>query len=230
MLFHKFFINQFTHPDITPIRLFNYASDHLARTRVNNPGNVFDPLISATTPLLATARQINLSYHQSRGQRKASSLGKRLAVDNWLKEIGTMRHLVAYKFKRHSGTYKEFYPQGMKWFHRIAKRDMIDRANLLGSVLSKYAAQFPPQVVADYQTAHQQLKAAFGTRNQKNGQTVAGREALKVAIKGLQIQLTANVLTIALHFVDKPEKAKIYFDQSLLMPRNKEGRETFVDG
>jgi len=209
----------FDDPKLSDDKLRTFGDDHIIRLANNNPGGIYDGLITATTNAYT-------SYYGSmtnEAVKEAVSEGftinmnaKREAV---LARLSKQQALVDYLFGEDSDTYQAFFPQGMTEYLREQLDNLttiLDRylvaanANFTGAHAAE--ATDIAGLISAYKSARTAQRDAFSeTDTLRTGR----RETRKV----LTLQLTRNILTLAIDFLENPDRFDDYYDVALL-PKN----------
>jgi hypothetical protein len=212
----KYFRILFLSTKISRERLKGFCEDHIQRLAANNPGGIF------TTILTDVTNAYNAYYGDlsSEVTNLAVKEGKTIAMNESRGAlevlIGENEPLVKYTYRSDKDKYEEFYPLGVREY-RDADLSTFETITLrYKNVLASHAADFPAGFVTDYNTA----QALFVTN--RNAQSTAKsavdteRSDMATTRPALALQLTTNLLTIALEYVGDESKCAIYFDQTML--------------
>ena len=212
----------FDDKDLSDSNLRAYADDHLIRLANNNPGSVYTPLITDTT----TAYTAYYGSMTDEATKEAVSEGLTItmntAKDAVLEKLSKQRDLVAYKFGADSPTYQQFFPQGMDEYRRAQLDDLttiLDRYSAAANL--HLTADFPAEVtevdalVTAYKDARTAQRDAFS-------ETDTLRTDRRENRKTLTLQLTKNILTLAIDFLEDTDGFDDYYDPQLL-PLNSGG-------
>lgn len=206
----------FDDPALSDVKLKPFAEDHLVRLGNNNPGGIYSTLISAAT----TAYTDYFGSLTSQATKEAISEGLTIATTNArnvvLEKLSSQQGLVAYKFGKDSPTYQEFFPQRLEAFHRAK----LDELPVLLTAYTEAAtthltADFPAEVTAitglitAYQSARNAQRNAFS-------ETDIIRTGRRANRKVLTRQLTVNMLTLAIDFLENPDGFDDYYDTQYL--------------
>lgn len=202
--------------DLSDSKLRAYADDHLLRLANNNPGSVYTPLISDTT----TAYTAYYGSMTDEATKEAVSEGLTItmntAKDAVLEKLRKQRDLVAFKFGADSPTYQQFFPQGLNEYNQAQLDDLT-------TILDRYSAaanlhltlDFPAEVtevdalITAYKDARVAQRDAFS-------ETDALRTDRRENRKALTLQLTKNILTLAIDFLEDTDGFDDYYDPQLL--------------
>ena len=206
---------------ITNERLGTFGFDHLAKLTANNPGSVFNSLITATqTKLVAFSNAYQLKGSNI-GDQKGSTNVKNDARKAFTQYIREQEGGIRTKFGKTSAAYMQFFPDGLSAFNKATDSGYYVLVNNIVARANQYIADlgvpFRDAVVA--------LATAYGdaelAQNNEKGDVSNARDGLLTERSDLTLQLTTNVLTIALQFLGQPEKERIYFNTSLLFAQHR---------
>ncbi|MES2622236.1 MAG: hypothetical protein V4615_15405 [Bacteroidota bacterium] len=217
----RYFENIFTQKEITAPRLSSFATSHLARLKADNPGGIYDVIITATETVLDTFKADITEIRSDKGTLAGGVKGKKLARKAFIDYLAQKEGLVKGVFGKRSPQYKEFFPHGINVFRHATDSEFSSLAN----VAVMHAIKFEPQLGSDFRnelTAKRDaFKNAFQLRSTEEGETSASQFRGLEAKTALQIQLCSNICFIAIYNMGMPEKAKEYFEQHLLFPAKK---------
>lgn len=207
---------------LSDVKLQPFANDHLIRLGNNNPGGIYSQLITDTTnaytgyygSLTSEATKVAISE----GLTITTNNKRQLVID----KLSTQQGLVTYKFGKDSATYQEFFPQGMDEYHK-ARLDQLPTLlqRYLDAATAHLTADFPAEVteisglITDYNNAR---NAQLGAFSETDTLRTGRRENRKV----LTLQLTRNILTLALDFLENSDGLDDYYDREML-PRSASG-------
>ncbi len=215
------FTNFFDSERITNLRLDTYTKDHLARLIANNPGGVFDDIINDTENAHnAFVKALN-DVGGDIGDRKASTLTKEQARENFNAFIRQREGLIKSTFNKPSAPYTLFFPDGLSPYSFATDQEY----ELLVNNIVARANQFETELGTPFKDAATAAADAYLTAEQsqtnEKGDVSATRGKLATATAALTRQLTINALTIALQFPLDATKPEIYFETSLLFAQKR---------
>lgn len=208
----------FDDKNLADYNLRSFCDDHLLRLSIsaNNPGGIYSPLITATT----TKYNAFFGKMTNEVTKKAISQGLTITMEtaktDALAQISHFEKLVNFKFGETSGTYQQFYPQGVSEYYNanldqlptlFARIENAANTNLLAS---------NPTDVADLIAkldAFTDARAAQETAFAEVETLQTGRREDR---KTLTLQLTTNLLTIALNNLQNPDNFNNYYNPSYL--------------
>lgn len=215
----KLFIDQMDSKEHSNAELLAYTSQHLAITSApaNNPANVFNPILTATTTALTAFATCMGDKTFNLGVRKAANLQKANFREGLPGPIGQAAAAVEVAFGKGSPDFVACFPEGRTGITKAREDVLLSKLEALHDALSARSATagIPAQVtaVAGLITTWTALLAAADLAD---GTESGSNEQRKICRAALTLQLWKNVLTIALHFVGQPDKADLYFPVQLL--------------
>jgi len=202
-----------------------FTEDHLLRLSIpaNNPGGIYSPLITATT----TAYNTFFGAMSSETIKRAISEGLTITMENnrtaVIGYLSQLQGLIKFVFTETSPTYQEFYPLGMSEYHD---------ANLpqLPVLLARFKAAADAHLLPTYSTEVTELGnriTGFTTARNAQQTTLGEIETLQTGRredrKALTVQLTTNLLTIAIQNIGNPDNYNNYYNPGYL-PLTEEAR------
>ena len=124
--------------------------------------------------------------------------------------------LIGYTFDANSVIYQEFYPHGTHEYTRMTKTNASDLIANLKSACQKHAGSLPPAVVSQMESIATEYEIARKAQLDKSASLEGKQDESGDARTALELQLTKNLLTLALDFIGQPDKCHTYFQTSLL--------------
>ena len=198
--------------------LHGFAEEFLARLANPglNPGGIYNQLLIDTTALYQTyfGVIVNQSHHYAIG--KGLTIGMNQAHTAVINKLSTLQGLIKYRFKNNSGVYKEFYPQGMKEYHRATigySETLFSRFRVFATM---YLSADYPTEVAELNTLITKFNTARRTQETVFGKQAGIRSDRKADRRALTQQLTKCFLIIASNNIEQPAKIHAYYDTRLL--------------
>jgi len=222
----RFFKNPLANPRISAEELRQFAEDHLGKLKAL-------PVLPANlNVLLAATKTAFVEFDEKLADRTtyfAAQMSGTITKDEVLqlfrttvrKREGRVRDV----FTRESAPYAEFFPNGLRDTNRARLGQLPGVLDRIITAADKYQTALGSELLAEFQA----LKTSFATARDRQvdakGDLAQIRANLAAARRVLVMQLGKNILAIASHHLDEPQRAKDYFDQSLLQDpkRNKKG-------
>ena len=223
----RFFENHLSNVEISGEELRQFTEDHLGKLKATAalPAQLaalvapseaafgaFDAALSARTTLQAA---------QSGG-----TITKDEALQLFRTTVRQREGRVRDKFAKNSGSYAEFFPQGLKEYNRARLGQVPGLLDRLITAATKYKAELGPELLGEF-TA---LKTTFSTAREgqvdAKGELAQARANVAKTRTALELQVGKNILVIASHHLGYPERAADYFNQSLLEDPTRNNNET----
>ena len=218
------FKNHFDTVKISYDNLKKFSEDHLARITANNPGGVFNDLVTKT----GIAHTAYFGAITNKDVATAVKQGMTLAVDNQIAAFKALvrrkESAVANAFGDDSPQYQEFFPHGMTEYSNAIKANietLMSRIATAGDTYKNELGEEFGQAFSDSYRAYQSLREAqLGKKGSVSDlQDVTGKNRTV-----LELQLTANLHYIAFTYPGEVQQCLSYFDQSFLRD-TKENKE-----
>jgi hypothetical protein len=212
----RFFLNPFLDEGISIDETVNYTSNHLARMIANNPGAVFNTIITATSTKLDALDATLTEETGKLGIQKAKTLAKDTFREGLHKDIAKIHGDFVASFGPDSPEVTEAFPEGQSVFANCDDSLLENKLDALNATVTTYSASLKPATVA---LAGSLLSIwialyAAATTGRAGRETSAG--ARRVAALALKDQLFTNLLTIANQFHNDEAKADLYCPQHFL--------------
>jgi hypothetical protein len=212
----KFFELQFNDADFSDERFSMFAEVHVSRLEANNPGGKYTPLITPTLALSSALKTAMAEKHFMRSEREGATLTVDNVMDNFKKFALKTEQLIGYTFDKSSVVYQEFYPHGTPEYTNMTKTNASNLIANMKSACQKHAASLPAAVVSQMESLASDYERARREQLDKSASIEGKQDESGEARAALELQLTKNLLTLALDFIGQPEKCHTYFQTSLL--------------
>jgi hypothetical protein len=214
-------------PQFSVAEQLAFGSDHEVRLAANNPDGIFDGLLAETATALdavsgSTGREATAEAVQKARTKAKTNLRQEIQA-----AVSQQSGAVHARFGKDSPEYLEFFPRGLTELRLAREAEVPEILQRLVDAADANLPELKP-VFTDLLT---RWKAVSGEAAARRAARSASAEERNEALQALRAQLTKNLLTLALHFLGQPEKAKIYFNTSLLYNRQRtNGDETTGEG
>jgi hypothetical protein len=217
MNIEKFFENQLADRKISSEELRQFTEDHIGK--LGAMGALPANLAALLAPTKATFGAFDAAL-SARTTLQATQSGGTITKDEALQLVRTTvrqrEGRVRDTFAKGSASYAEFFPKGLKEYNQARLGQIPGLLDRLITAATKYEAQLGPELLAEF-TA---LKTTFTTAREgqvdAKGDLAQARANVASTRTALELQLGKNILAIASHHLGSPERAKDYFNQSLL--------------
>lgn len=199
-------------------KLRGFAQDHLLRLVIpaNNPGGIYTTIIADTTS------KFNAFFGSmdSEASKEAFSEGLSLNMENAkataISEIVRFEGLVTFQFGKTSAAYQAFYPQGLTEYHKATISEVPGLFTRFYTAATTYLNATHPADVTNLDA----LFTAFNNARSAQLTALAEIDLLQTGRrddrKALTLQLTTNMLTIALNNLGNPDNYNNYYNPAYL--------------
>lgn len=200
-------------PELRP-----FTEDHLARLAlpVNNPGGVYNTLLSNTTTKYTNYFGKITDELTKKAISEELTINMNNARTATEEKISQLQGLVKFKFGETSAVYQAFYPLGMAEYYQAKIGEIYPLfLRFVNAATANLNADYPAEVtaisglVSNFQAARSAQETMFGEVDSISTGKHADRKILTV-------QLTVNFLSIALNNIDNPDKFDDYYDPRYL--------------
>lgn len=208
----------FDNKNLSNDNLRAYSQDHLLRLSIpaNNPGGIYSGIITATTNAFtaffgkmdneATQDAINQGLTQTTEAARANAIGY----------VSKLHNLVSFKFGTSGNPYQQFYPHGLSEYHDANLDQLPGLFTRIVTAANAHLLVSNPAEVAElitltsaYNNARLAQLTGFGTVETLQ----TGRREDRTT---LTLQLTTNLLTIAINNLGNPDGFNNYYNPSYL--------------
>lgn len=213
----KLFENHLDNRQISAEEIRQFAEDHIGKltslaaapveisallTPTQAAFGDFDEALSVRTTLLAA---------QSGG-----TITKNEALQLLRTTVRQREGRIRDKLAKGSGPYVEFFPTGLGEYTKARLGQVNALLERLIAAANKHKAALGPELLAEFTALKQTFATARDGQVDAKGELAAARAAVAATRSVLELRLGKNMLAIASHHLGHPERAKDYFNQSVL--------------
>lgn len=214
-----FFINHFDTKDISDDTLKEFTQKNLTSMSENNPGSIYDTLITDTT-------QAYTNYFGAmtdEATKIAIKEGKTVTMNTKLQAfkdfVSRQEGLIRSKWGTDAAEYQEFYPQGISEYTQATLASIEQIMDRFKNAATTYQADLGAQFLTDVTTLSDEFKAARQSQISLMAIVEGKKSETSVKRDVVEIQLMKNLLIIASNNIGDDTKVEDYFDQSLIRPQ-----------
>ncbi len=222
----RFFKNPLANPRISAEELRQFAEDHIGKLRALPvlPANL-NGLLAATKTAFGDFDEKLADRTTYLAAQMSGTITKDEVLQLFRTTVRQREGRVRDKFPKGSAEYAEFFPNGLKDTNRARLGQLPGVLDRFITAADKYQSALGSELLAEFQALKLRFATARARQVEAKGDLAQIRANLASARRVLVMQLGKNILAIASHHLDEPERAKDYFDQSLLQDpkRNKKG-------
>ncbi len=198
--------------------LRSFCEDHLSKLAAQNDGNRYDDMINQTLHAYQNhfGALIDPSTCNILQQCRLNSMAR--IVNSFISEIHLREPLLNNYFGEDSQQYQEFFPFGITEYERCTTENV---EKLISRIVNAYKSYNDILGSAPAEKFIQMLQA-YQCAKGVNPNAFADEEKNRFGISNslIELQLTKNLLTLALLNTGNKNAANKYFDQQLLVPTN----------
>ncbi|MEZ6110887.1 MAG: hypothetical protein R3C99_07725 [Pirellulaceae bacterium] len=222
---HRFFELQFASKEISRAELLDFTQDHLGRLSQQNEGGQYDGMLTQTSAAYEAFGGTVSNEVTADAIGKARTAAKETHFQLILTRLSGLAGTLHGQFGKESVEYIEFFPRGLTEVREAREAEIEAILDRVVSAAETYLPASAAELTAlrtrwidVYQAATSGRAAATGAND--------SRDAAKA---DLQLQLTRNVLQLALEYVAQPDKASLFFDESRLHNAKSSSDESVPD-
>lgn len=213
----KLFANFFNTISITPLRLYNFATDAVTRFKNVNPNGVFTAsmaaIIAAKAPLAAGLSIIDTSLGIQKGKTQTTMEVKNAFSDYMSEFESEIAHAVGgYK----SVGYIAFYPHGLSEYSSISKTQMPILVKRINTLATAHATELGKPYTAQLQGFEGQWQNAADEQTTVKSTISDGRADRDNIRHHVEVALLTAIHLVATQFPGDVAKCMSFFDFGLL--------------
>ncbi len=212
----RFFKIIFSDPEISLNELIAFATDAQERMVANNPGALFNALITATATALTTLGNCFSDDITKLAFRKAAKQAKDTYRRALPGHINKIYGKVLGQYGDSAPQITQCFPAGRSIFQTEVDDALDDRLQALINGLAPLVPVMGPEAHADAGGLFSTWIALYAASESTTGAKSNTQEGKAAARAVLERQLMINLLTIAKQFVGEEDKANVYFQEHLL--------------
>ena len=221
-----FYINHFDTKEISDDTLKEFTQKNLTSMSQNNPGSIYDTLITDTTQAYTNYFGAMTDEATKIAIKEGKTVTMNVKLQTFKDFASRQEGLIRSKWGTEAAEYQEFYPQGISEYTQATLASIEQIMDRYKNAATTYQADLGAQFLTDVTT----LIDEFTTARQSQLDLMAIVEGKKseTAVKRdvVEVQLMMNLLIIASNNIGDITKVEDYFDQSLIRP---EKYKTFSD-
>ncbi len=217
-----YFSNAFQIGRVSNPRLQKFAEDNIQRMSTNNPGGIYNTLISDTT----SSYTGYFGALADKALQKAVLEAKTVDMDDKLQIfksfVSRQEGLIRSKWGKDAPEYQEFYPQGVTEYTNATLATVEVIMNRYVKSCVKYSADLGVPFVDEITLIQTNFINSRTSQLNLKGVVEGAIANTDTNRSGIETQLMKNVLIIASNNIGNTEAVKTYFDQSIIRPDKKD--------
>jgi hypothetical protein len=152
-------------------------------------------------------------------EQKSKTLSVDQCIELFVSKAKAFEASVRDKFGKQSAAYQEFYPQGMKPYNKISKATIEALMIQLISAFFNHKTELGSAKCNELQLVYDNYTLARKLQEKKKSQTKGSRLSWGLSFEVMKTQALINLHTIAGIYPGQAEKAKLFFNQSIITPK-----------
>jgi hypothetical protein len=213
---HVFFEFPFPERDVSFSRLLKFGARSLSRFSTNNPGNVFDARIAATTAALANTETGVTDVGVKEAVKRAKTQAKESFREGLPPQIRRIHGAVAGAFGDPSPELTECFPDGRSVYRECRDEELNNKLAQLVECITPRSAQVGATIVTLATNLKTQWLAIFSAQDTAMSDRELMADQRDTARAALELELFLNVLAVATEFPGNVAMCDYYFPQQYL--------------
>lgn len=208
----RFFEIQFSDEGFSAAELLSFSHDHVARLANQNFEGRYNTMLAATTNAYEAFGGTVSDETTVDAIGKARTTAKTDHLETIKKKLSGLSGTLHGKFGNESVQYTEFFPQGLTEIHKATEprvKPILDR-------IVQAATTHLPEEIEELTALRSTWDSLYQSASDGRASTGDADQIRQEANAALQLQLTKNLLELALEYVGQPAKAAVFFDESRL--------------
>ena len=216
------FKNHFDTDKISDNNLRKFAEDQIQRMISNNPGGIYNQLITNTTAAYNGYFGSITNEDTKTAIKEGATIGMNTAMKAFQDAASQKEGTIRGNYGAKSATYQEFYPHGITEYTKAN----LGNVNTLMDRMVKAATAHAADLGAPFVTLFTNLQNDFVTLRTAQlkliGEVAGKKDATVTTRDTVELQICKNVLLIASNNVGNLEAVNTYFNQSIIRSEQKD--------
>jgi hypothetical protein len=223
--FNSFFKNHFDTKNVSNDNLIKFGDANLYRMIANNPGDIYTPLITATTAAVNNFKGAVQAEDQSKSLKEGATVNVDKYQQQYIDLVSLKEGIISGTWGKDAAEYQHFIPHGLDEYHQATRstiETLMARFNKAGD---DHKSALPGGFIDPFKAITVNYIAARTLQLTLMGAAEGQKFSAANFRTALEIQLMTNVLTIALNNIGNLDVMSIYFDQSIIRKPAKKKEE-----
>jgi hypothetical protein len=212
-------------PDMT---INNFFKEHVVAIEHYNTLGQYDTMYNATK----TAAKNFFDSITDKDVKSARCQGHTVKVDNFVrnfkKSLPRYERVIGLEFDPDKDVYQEFFPYGMKEYYKASKSNVDELMLRLWKSASAHNSSFDAAFIDGLEQTYLQFKQARSEQLTAKEDLQAATLTKRQARLLIELQVTRNVMALAIEFLEEPKKGLAFFDTSLLKLHHKKKKKDVI--
>lgn len=212
----RFFEVQFDDQNINRQQLRKFTEDHLKRLAQNNEKNLYDLILNDTQAAYERYFGFLNDTDTSNALQQSRTKSMETVRDQFASLLARRKGLISNSFPEGTPEYEEFFPHGLTEYSSATLENVETLMNRIITAAAAHTAELGSNLSLEFSKIKDSFLQARGQQLAQKGAVSKASEDTDEAKAALQVQLTKNLLTIALNNIGNPGAAPLFFDQSII--------------
>jgi hypothetical protein len=208
-----FFSNHFNTERISDDKMDLFAQDHIARLKANNPGNIYDPVITNTESAYNGYFSSKTKESVSAAQKEAATVNVEKYAKEFIELVSMKEGIIRGTWGKESSQYQEFYPHGITEYSKATRSNMNELMERYLQTATIYTLELPANFIDIFTALINNYKTSRDLQLGKMGDVSGDKLETSQNRDVLETQLMSNVLVIANNNIGNLDVMKVYFTQ-----------------
>lgn len=211
-----FFKNHFDTKEISDDKMKKFTEDHLQRLAANNPGGIYDTLITETTSAYTNYFGLMSDEDLAHANQQAKTIVMNNIVEEFKNAVRQKEGLVRAHWNKDSPEYQNFFPYGLTEYGKANLANVLILMQRFETLSAENVATLGQPLADQFADIKSRFINAREAQLLKKGEVSGFKENTSVTRDELEIRLLKNVYVIALDHIGDELGGLVYFDQSII--------------
>ncbi|MEI6852891.1 MAG: hypothetical protein WCL06_08615 [Bacteroidota bacterium] len=156
------------------------------------------------------------TYDADKNLQQSFTIQLNQKLNEFLDKAIELEGLVAFKFKKTSGAYQEFYPHGRDEYHQATQENIFILMKRMIDGAHKYPTELGATLEAEFTTIRDDFQIIWDLQKAKKEDVKDAIPDFTIKVHILYDQLYKNMLVILAENHLHPEKMLVFFDETIV--------------
>jgi hypothetical protein len=192
-----------------------FGHDHIQRAIAANNPNFATMILDSKTAWQKVFGNLQ-TYDADKNLQQSFTVQLNAKMQEFIDKALDLESLVAYKLKKDSGPYQEFYPYGRSEYHNAIQENIFDLMKRMIDGAHKYATELGATLEAEFTTLRDDFQIIYDLQKEKKGDVSEAIPDYEIKVKLLFDQLFKNMCLILAEYNSNPQAMLAFFDQTIV--------------
>ncbi|CAN5419326.1 hypothetical protein BH11BAC5_BH11BAC5_55430 [soil metagenome] len=212
----RFFEIQFDDKEISRQNLRKFTEDHIQRVAAQNTANQYDQMLNDTETKYNSFFGALNDHDTSFALQQSRTKSMNNVMESFIKKVQQRGGLITNSYDEESPEYQEFYPNGKTEYTNANLQNVETLMTRFIAAATAHVATLGNALAVEFTGLLSSFTTARGSQLSQKGLVSAASDDTDTARHALEIQLTKNLLNLALLNIGNTNAAAIFFDQSII--------------